>query len=220
MQEKGKDGFVKKGAVQERKRPHQRRSARPSTAPAPSPLAHLVHHLPPLRHHVEKALDQLELLQGQGLGLQGDSTDKEGVSSRGSTPKALYHCPLLTFPFSWPLRDTNYRLQVFLPIQVGGSKGYSRQWGNRGPERSSDFFHITQQVCGNPGNEPHMPHLQLWPWAPDASPAFWQPCPLLSSTLRRLGTLTLASRQPHSGETGRGYPGSFPGWSCPRLSGS
>lgn len=49
---------------------------------------------------MEKALDHLELLQGQWLGLQGDSPDKEGVSSIGNAPKGLYLCPptTLTLP--------------------------------------------------------------------------------------------------------------------------
>lgn len=49
----------------------------PCTAPA-QPLAHLLHHPPALGHRVEEALDHLELLHGQKLGLRRDSPDKEG----------------------------------------------------------------------------------------------------------------------------------------------
>lgn len=53
--------------------------------PLPSPLAHLLHHLPALGHGVEEALDHLELLHGQRLGLRRDSPDRKGRSilSRG-----------------------------------------------------------------------------------------------------------------------------------------
>lgn len=61
--------------------------------PCPSslfgPLAHLLYHLPSLGHRMEKALDHLELLHGQWLGLQGTSPDKEGGSSIISTPTGL-----------------------------------------------------------------------------------------------------------------------------------
>lgn len=90
-----------------RKRPQQGRSDRPSTGrPAASPLTHLVHHPPPLRHHVEKALDHPELLHGQWLGLQGDSPDKEGAGGTVSAPTGLYDCPPDPGPFMWLLRGT------------------------------------------------------------------------------------------------------------------
>lgn len=73
------------GRVSGRKRaPTSERSDRPLHQLCPSPLpslAHLLHHPPSLGHHSEKALDQLELLHGQGLGLCGGSPVEAGVST-------------------------------------------------------------------------------------------------------------------------------------------
>lgn len=113
---KGKNGLPSRGRCQGTKRAQQGSSEGPSTDPAASPLTHLVHHLPALRHHVEKALDHLELLHGQWLGLQGDSPDKEGVSSTVSAPKGFDSCPPLdTFPFTWPLRGTGLQAPSLPP---------------------------------------------------------------------------------------------------------
>ena len=139
-----REKLVRKGGLG-RRAPQQGQRVLP-TAPtpssSPSPHAHLFHHPPPLGHHVEKALDHLELLHGQWLGLHRGSPDRQGQQHNQHSrrlPSTPSHSPGL----HWTTSSS-------FPSKSG--RGNNRPlpcWGNRGQKGQVNFSRSPREVCAN-----------------------------------------------------------------------
>ena len=190
----------------------------PTPSSSPSPHAHLLHHPPPLGHHVEKALDHLELLHGQWLGLHRGSPDRQGQQHNQHSrrpPSAPSHSPGL----HWTTRSS-------FPSKSGRGNNRSLPcWGNRGQKGQVTFSRSPREVCGNQERSCRCPisscssGFLMCPQHPGAAHPLLPPSPQPSGALAPM-PLTPAARQSHHGETGGVFPEPCPGWPCPRPSGS